>query len=211
MTGISRYFAMLKKTSPVAAFPGCALLIIASGRFSHAITVAGALIWVFGLTTLVIYTASKIFPRYGRTPLIFFLASFLAAAYLFILWLLSPLCALEIFFAVSLVPVFYMMSGVSKRLDALSAADSFFSSSFEAFSLGVLILAFALIREPAGFVSLSLPGGAQGSVMLFSFRVESFVPIQLLASSGGALLLLGYFWGLYKLMNKVQGGDKNAQ
>jgi len=211
MNGISRRFVLLKKVSPAAALPGCGLLIIASGRLSHAITVVGALVWVYGLTSLVIYTAAKFFPRHGRTTLISFLASFMASCYLFALWLLSPLCALESFFAVALVPVFYMASGVSKRFDALSAEDSFFSSFFEALSLGVLLLAFALIREPFGFLSLSLPGGAQGSVMLFFFRVESLLPIQLIASSGGALLLLGYFWGLYKSMNKVQEEDKDAQ
>ena len=208
MTDISRGFVSFKKISPVAALPGCGLLIIASERLSHAITVVGALAWVYGLTTLVIYAAAKIFPRHGRTALISFLASFMAGFYLFILWFLSPLCALESFFAVSLVPVFYMTSGAAKRFDVSSAVDSFF---FEAVSLGVLLLAFALIREPLGFVSLSLPGGTQGSVMLFSFNVEFLLPLQLIASSGGALLLLGYFWGIYKFMNKEQEGDKNAQ
>jgi hypothetical protein len=212
MTMSSRYNS-IKKISPAAVLPGGGLLIIASGRLAHAVIAVGALVWVYGLTSLVIYTAAKIFPRHGRAVLISFLASFMAAVYLFILWLLSPLCALETFFAVSLVPVFYMTSGVSKRFEALSAADSFFSfrEGFETFSLGVLLMAFALIREPLGFLSLSLPGGAQGSVLLFSFNVKSFLPVQLIASSGGALLLLGYFWGLYKFMNKVQEGDKNAR
>jgi len=209
MTGISRCLVLIKKISPAAVLPGCCLLIIASGRLSHAITVAGALAWVYGLTTLVIYAASKFFPRHGRTILISFLASFMAGCYLFILWLFSPLCALESFFAVSLVPVFYISSGASKRFNALSAEDSFFSSFFEALSLGVLLLAFAIIREPLSFVSLSLPGGPQGSVMLFSFDVESFLPVQLIGSSGGALILLGYFWALYKRMNKDLDGDKN--
>jgi len=208
MADISRGFVSFKKISPVAALPGCGLLIIASGRLSHAITVVGALAWVYGLTTLVIYAAAKFFPRHGRTTLISFLASFMACFYLFILWLLSPLCALESFFAVSLVPVFYMASGAAKRFDVSSAVDSFF---FEAVSLGVLLLAFALIREPLGYMSLSLPGGVQGSVMLFSFNVGFLLPVLLIASSGGALLLLGYFWGVYKFMNKEQEGDKNAQ
>jgi len=211
MTGISRSFVLLKKISPAAVLPGCCLLVIASGRLSHALTVAGALVWVYGLTTLVIYAAAKIFPRHGRATLISFLASFMAACYIFILWLLSPLCALESFFAVSLVPVFYIAAGPSKRFNALSAEDSFFSSFFEALSLGVLLLAFALIREPLGYVSLSLPGGLQGSVMLFSFGSESFLPVQLIGSSGGTLLLLGYFWALYKHINKNGDGEKNAR
>jgi len=213
MIGVSRCFAVMKKISPVAAIPGCGILIIASGRLSHAVTVVGALAWVYCLTTFVIYAAERFFPRHGRTALISFLASFMACFYLLILWLVSPLCALESLFSVSLVPVFYMASGVSKRFGDLSAMDSFFSSTegFEAVTLGVLLLAFALIREPFGFLSLSLPGGAQGSVMLFSFRQEWLLPVQLMASSGGALLLLGYFWGVYKFMDKAREGDKNAR
>jgi len=210
MSGISRNFVLIKKISPTAVISGCGLMIIASGRLSHALTVVGALAWVYGLTTLVIYAAANFFPRHGRTVLISFLASFMACFYLFVLWLLSPLCALEAFFAVSLVPVFYIASGVSKRFDDLSSMDSVFSfgEGFEAFSLGVLLLVFALIREPLGFLSLSLPGGVQGSVMLFSCKAESLLPVQLIASSGGALLLLGYFWGIYKFMNKNHAGDK---
>jgi len=211
MTGISRGFVLFKKISPVAALPGCGLLIIASGRLSHAIIAVCALALVYSLTTFVIYAAARVFPRHGRTALISFLASFMAAFFLILLWLISPICALESFFAVSLVPIFYMASGVSKRFDAYSAADSFFSPSFEGLSLGVLLIAFALIREPLGFLSLSLPGGAQGSVMLFSFSSESLLPVQLITSSGGALLLLGYFLGIYKYMNNDREGDKNAQ
>jgi len=230
---VTSHYHVLKKISPLAILPGGGLLIIASGRLAHAVAVVGALIWVYGLTSLAIYAsgiyasgklAGKIFPRHGRTVLFFFLASFMAGCYLFLLWLLSPLCALEVFFAVSLIPVFYIASGVSGRFDvgdnasgmaagkaAISAEDSFFSSFYEALSLGVLLLAFALIREPLGFVSLSLPGGAQGSVMLFSFNPEFILPIQLISSSSGALLLLGYFWGWNKLSNKVQEEDKNAK
>jgi hypothetical protein len=209
MTGISPDFALLKKISPAAALSGGGLLIIASGRLAHAVTAVGALVWVYGLTSFVIYAAAWLLPRHGRTPLISFLASFMAAFYLFVLWLLSPLCALESFFSISLVPVFYI--GVSKRSESFSAEDSLFSFSFEAFSLCVMLLAFALIREPLGFMSLSLPGGAQGSVMLFSFDVESLLPIQLIASSSGALLLLGYFFGLYNFIKNAREGDKNAQ
>jgi hypothetical protein len=199
--------ALLKKISPATTLPGCGLLIIASGRLSHAIVAAGALVWVYGLTSLVIYAAVRLLPRQGRTILISFLASFMAALYLFILWLLSPLCALETFFAVSLVPVFYMASGVSSRADSFTASDSFF---LEALSLCVLLLAFALIREPLGFVSLSMPGGSQGSVMLFSFNAQSFFFFFFAASSGGALLLLGYFFALYNY-NRAGRGDKNAK
>ncbi len=66
-----------------------------------------------------------------------------------------------------------------------------------------VLRAFALIREPLGFLSLSLPGGAQGIILLFSFEKEAFLPIHVIASSSGALLLLGYGIGLYRYFRSV--------
>jgi hypothetical protein len=198
--------ALFKNFTPLACLPGGGLLIMASGRLAHAITAAGALIWIYCLTSLIIYAGAKFCPQQGRTGLIAFLAAFVAAAYLFLLWLFSPLCALESFFLVSIIPLFYMASGVSKRFSPLNAGNSFFSSFFEALILGILIMIFAIIREPLGYVSLSLPGGPQGIILLFSFNIESLLPMHIIASSCGAFLLLGYFWGLYKYFK----GDKNA-
>lgn len=101
------------------------------------------------------------------------------------------------FFIISLVPVICMASGVLERFETQTLREKCFSSLSEALLLGLLIVIFALIREPLGYVSLSLPGGVQGSV-LFSFREESFLPVRLIASSSGALLLLGYFLALYR-------------
>jgi hypothetical protein len=211
MSGVSRCFALIKRLSPAAVLSGCGLLIIASGRLAHAVVICGALVWVYGLSSLVIYTSAKILPRRGRAIMISFLSSFMAAVYLFLLWLLSPLCAMESFFVVSFVPVLYIASGVSKRPDFLITEDPLVSIFMEALSLCVLLLAFALIREPLGFMSLSLPGGPHGSVMLFSFKTESLFPVQLIASSGGALLLFGYFFGLYNFVMNAQEVNKNAK
>ncbi|MCL2128108.1 MAG: hypothetical protein FWH38_07635 [Treponema sp.] len=192
-------------TFPLACFSGAGLLITASDRLAHAITAFGALIWVFCLLALAAHFGVKIFPRRGRSVLLVFLASFIAGIFLFLLWLLSPLCAMESFFTVSLVPLFCMVSGIYKRLETLSLADTLFVSFSEALVLGILIIIFALIREPIGFLSLSLPGGAQGIVLLFSFETESFLPVRLVAGSSGALLLLGYILGLYRYIKSSPG------
>jgi hypothetical protein len=70
--------------------------------------------------------------------------------------------------------------------------------------LGFLIIALALIREPLGFMTLSLPVG-EGPGMAELFREDdgtSLFPIRILASAGGALLLLGYGVALFRYLRK---------
>jgi len=179
---------------------GAALLIMASDRLAHAITVTGALIWVYALSSLAAYAGARFLPQRGRTLLLAFLTSFFAGTYLLLLWILSPLCALETFFVISLIPMFCMVSGVLKQLETQDIDDILLAFFSEAMILGTLIIIFALIREPLGYLSLSLPGGARGMILLFSFSTESFLPIHVIASSCGALLLLGYLLGLYRYL-----------
>jgi hypothetical protein len=185
-------------TSPLACLSGVALLFIASDRLAHAIIAAVALVWVYCLSSLTARIGARFFPRRGRRVLIAFLCSFVAGVFLLLLWIISPLCALESFFVISLVPMHCMALGIFKRLETISIEDTFFASLSPSLLLGALIVIFALIREPIGFLSLSLPGGAQGIIFLFTFNSDSFLPISLVAGSSGALLLLGYLLGLYR-------------
>jgi hypothetical protein len=191
-----------------ACLSGAALLIMASDRLAHAIAVVFALVWVYVLSALTAHSGARFFPRRGRMSVLIFLASFFAACYLLLLWLFSPLCALETFFVVSLIPMFCVFSGIFSRLETFSLKDALTSAVSESLILGALIVIFALIREPLGYSSLSLPGGAKGIVLLFSFDTESFLPLHLIAIPCGALLLLGYFLGLYRHFRKnaPQGG-----
>ena len=199
MNELSPSFRLLwRRTSPSACLSGAGLLIMASDRLAHAITVVGALLWVYCLSVLAVHAGSRIFPRQGRKALLAFLVSFVASFYLLLLWISSPLCALSMFFVISLVPVICMSSGIFDRVASKSLTEKMLVSFSEALMLGLLIAIFALIREPIGYMSLSLPGGTQGILLLFSFDSESFLPIRLISSSSGALLLLGYFVGLYR-------------
>jgi len=205
MNNSMQYRIFHSDAAPLICFSGAALLIMASDRLAHAITVAGALVWVYGLSSLALHAGARIFPQRGRTILLAFLASFFAGAYLLLIWMISPLCAMESFFVISFIPLFCMVSGVLKRFETFVLEDAFVESCSEALILGMLIAILALIREPFGFLSLSLPGGAQGTILLFSFKTESFLPIRLIASSAGALLLLGYFLGLYRYFRTQYG------
>ena len=189
-------------TSTVAWFSGGALLIMASDRLAHAIIALVALVWVYCLSILAVHAGARIFPRQGRAALLVLLVSFIASVFIFLLWLLFPLCALKMFFIISLIPVICLGSGIFERVDSLSLVEKTFASFSEAMMLGILLIIFSFIREPIGFLSLSLPGTAQGLFLLFSFESESFLPIHLVASSSGALLLLGYFFGLYRILKE---------
>jgi len=190
--------------SPLTCLLGGALLIMATDRFAHAIVVAGALVWVYCLTSLGVRGGAKIFPERGRTILITFVAFFMTSVYLWLLWLFSPICTMQTFFVISLVPVFCAGTVTFKRLENLSLVETVSTFAAESLVIGILILIFSLIREPFGFSSLSLPGGAQGIVLLFSFETKSVLPIRLIAGSSGALLLLGYSLGLYQYFKKPQ-------
>ena len=67
----------------------------------------------------------------------------------------------------------------------------------------LFIIIFAIIREPFGYSSLSLPGGSQGMVFLFYGDSQSVLPVRLITSSSGALMLMGYLMGLYRHFKKI--------
>jgi hypothetical protein len=192
-----------------ACLSGSALLIMASDRLAHAVTAAFALVWVYALSALAAHSGARFLPRRGRTAALVFLTSFFAGCFLLMLWLFSPLCALETFFVVSIIPMFCVFSQIFSRLETFRLKDALSSAVSESLILGALVVIFALVREPIGYSSLSLPGGARGIVLLFSFDTESFFPVCLIAIPSGALLLLGYLLGLYryfKVKNVPQEG-----
>jgi len=189
--------------SPLAALSGGGLLIMASLRFSYAIVVSVSLLWVCCLGVLVFRAAAKIFPKRGVAVCQIFLASLMTGLFLLLLWILCPVITLEVFFIVSLVPVFCVSSGIFKRVDSLDPIEALYRAWCETAVLSALILAFALIREPLGLASLSVPGGAQGIIFLFAAKRESLFPIRIIAASSGALILLGCGIGVYRHYRKI--------
>ena len=203
---MTRYRVFPGGASPLAFLSGAALLILATDRLAHAVIAAGALVWVYCLSSLAVYAGARILPRRNVSFLITFLCSFMAGAYLLLLWLLSPLCALETFFVVALTPIFCPETRIFRRLKTTGLGDTVLNALCEALFPSALIIIFAVIREPLGCLSLSLPGGAQGIILLFSFETESVFPMRIIASSSGALLLLGYSLALYRYFRREKYG-----
>jgi len=222
---LSRQYSFWGSLSPLGGLAGASLLIMASARLSWAITVAGSLFWVYGLTALTysfLFTnfGGKFFPVKGRAIVYTCIAAFFGSLYLFMFWLLCPFAALEVFMLLLLVPLFCAGSGITLLLSSAakksvtadgntryynvpekSNIDIFEYISIavsQAAFLAVLMIAFSIIREPLSYCSLSFPGTYRGMITIMYFNENSFFPIGIFSNSAGALLLLGYLVCLYQ-------------
>jgi len=211
MNGNLRRRVFLGDLSPFAFLSGGALLVIASDRLAHALTTLAALAWVYCLSALAAFGAGRFFPKRGGTVVFAFVASFAAGTFLLLLWFLFPLGAMQVFFVVSLVPAICAGSGLFRRVGDAGPIGALRIAFAEAMAAGSLVVALSLIREPLGFRSLSLPGGAQGIMLFYPFGEESPLFLRLLSGSFGALILLGYLLWLYrgaKAKRAVEGDDE---
>ena len=193
---------------------GAGLLVMASARLSWAITVAGGLFWVYSLTTItfaLLYSAAgnKILPKNGKTAVFTCLAAFFGSIYMFLFWILCPFAALENFILLLLVPMFCAGSGIVEQLSQEDTSPDLFEytsdAASKAASLSGLLIVFSIIREPLSYCSLSIPGTSSGMITIMYFKESAFFPVEIFASSAGALLLLGYIVCLYQYIKGNKG------
>jgi hypothetical protein len=206
--------------SPLGGLSGAGLLVMASGRLSWAIAVAGSLFWVYGLsvftyTFLLSAIKNNILPVKGRKALFVCLASFWGSIYLLMFWLLCPFAALEVFVLLLMVPLFCAGSGIIEQITSSGGNSNpdIFDNITEAVSqagiLAGLLVALSIVREPLAYSSLSFPGTSMGMIFIFQFNMPSFFPIEFFTNSAGAFLLLGYSICLYQhSKNAAFPGDK---
>jgi hypothetical protein len=135
---------------------------------------------------------------------VFFLSGVLNSSYLLFLFLLNPFLTLEIYLCCLLVPVHAYALRLAGRLENMEIEDALFKAASEVVSTGILIAALALIREPLGFGSLSLPGGSEGIVRFFVSGESACFPIRIFASSAGALILLGYGITFFNRLREIR-------
>ena len=215
---LSRQYSFWGSLSPLGGLTGAGLLVIASARLSWAVTVAGSLFWVYGLSTLAYAflsssLAPKFFPVYGRVQLFTCIASFFGSIYILLFWLLCPFAALEVFIPLMLVPLFCAASGIvqniplpeiqsesedKKQIITVDIFEHISNAVSQAVSLSILLIVFSILREPLSYSSLSFPGTYHGMVTIMYFRENAFVPIGIFSHSAGALILLGYVTCLYQ-------------
>jgi hypothetical protein len=183
--------------APLSSLAGAGLIIMASSRLAFAIICTGALIWVYGFTSLIYFSSQKLMPRRGKSVILLFLSSFVCGIYILCISFVNPLTIMGTCFFLFLVPPSGIGSGIFKRLEGLTTGEVFSRSLLEALVLGGIIIAMSLIREPLGLGSISFPGGVQGIVEI-SGEYEGFFPVRIFAVSGGGLLILGYGVSLFR-------------
>ncbi|MDR3167534.1 MAG: hypothetical protein LBT93_06285 [Treponema sp.] len=183
--------------APLSSLAGGGLFIMGSSRTAFALVVCGALLWVYGLSALGAYFFKPLFPRRGKIIILIFLSSFMASLYLLLLSLVNPLLVMGTSFLILLTPICCMGSGILFRLNSPDPAELLSRALLEALTLGGLILALALIREPIGFAALSLPGGIHGIIEIFNVEEGDFFPVRIISISAGGFFLLGYGLALF--------------
>ncbi|MDR2181980.1 MAG: hypothetical protein LBN92_04790 [Treponema sp.] len=177
--------------SPLTSLTGAGLMVIASGRVASALICAAALVWVYCFTVFAGKLGGAWFPRRGRDLTLLFLSALAAGLFMILLWVFDPVLSLESAFFIFLVPVVCTASGIYGRAADDDILEALSQALTEALVSGVLLLALALVREPLGYGSLSLPG--LGLVRFF--REE---PLRIFQAASGALILLGYGTALYR-------------
>jgi hypothetical protein len=180
---------------------GIALFIIAGSRFSYAIVAAGEIIWVSIISAFMNISPHGLRSKTKIRMLNVLISSFSGSLYLFLLYLLNPLLAMESCLICMLVPVFYVGSNFCISLENSSVDEIFQESLFELMALGGLTLVFSLVREPLGFATLTVPDGKRGIMELFNTEGLYPYPIQLISSSTGALFLLAYIMIMLRYIN----------
>lgn len=177
--------------SPLTSLTGAALLIIASGRIAFALTALFALFFVYVFALITVKLGASLFPQQGQNTVLLFLSSLFSSLFYILLWILDPVLTMECSFIIFLVPAVFVSSGLYSRVVEFDMLEIITQAIAESFILGMLILGAALIREPLGFGSISIPG----------FDIIRFVkeePLRFFQSSSGALVILGYGIAVYR-------------
>jgi len=193
--------------SPFSSLCGAGLIILSSSRFAFAIISAGAIIWVYALTALVFSSGRPIIPARGKMIILLFLSAFFCGFFMLLLGLFNPLLILGSGFFLFLVPPFILGSEFFENADGVDLFEVISRALLEAAVVGGIILALALIREPLGMGTLSLPGGPGGIIDLVdSNKNENFLFVRIFSVSSGGLLLFGYGIALFRYFREQYGG-----
>jgi hypothetical protein len=183
-----RFFSFLRR--PLVLLSGSGLLIIASRKTAFALVTTGALLWVYLISVAIFYAAKKLLPLHNKNIVAVFLTGLVSSLYLLLLFLTNPYMGMSLSLIVLLLPVLTINSSICTRFLNLDIQSALLRALSEALFWGTLVTALALIREPAGNMTLSLPGGDAGIIELG--LPGSAYAMRIMTVSAGALMLLGY-------------------
>jgi Na+-transporting NADH:ubiquinone oxidoreductase subunit NqrD len=210
--GITFLFKVFHR--PLAVLSATALLVVASSRFAFALIAAVNLAAVHALTLLIAGFLKKLafplqsggsialFPQKNRNIIYVFLANFVGCVLFFVYYCVMPFLAMETLFITLFVPIFVCSENIPEKYAALPLPLAIKQSFFESLSFGALSMAVALIREPLGYATLSLPGGPSGITELFNKDGRFPFTIEIAALSSGAFVLIGFIMVLFRILDR---------
>ncbi|MDR2865329.1 MAG: hypothetical protein LBV68_06965 [Spirochaetaceae bacterium] len=186
--------------SPFTLLNAAGIIIIASSRLAYALISVLAIIWVYSLSVLITNAAKNWFPKILNNLLSVFLFSLLAGIFYLFVYILNPFLAREVSLLIALVPTLCFASGICLRAENHAAHEALYLAFYESLGIGVFIIALSLIREPLGYGSLSVPGSLYAVYELFHLDMIFPIPLEIMAGSTGALLLLGYIFIILRMV-----------
>ncbi|MDR2509523.1 MAG: hypothetical protein LBC77_02635 [Spirochaetaceae bacterium] len=177
-----------------------ALIIFGTSRLAFAICAAAALVWGYVFSVTLIHSSKRFFPKsVFNNILSLCVFGFAAGLFQLFMELACPALAMETALIVLIVPALCFVGNIERRTERSPLLSAVTSAVLEAAGIGVFLVAFALIREPLGYGSLSLPGGLKGYYEIFSVDKSGF-PVRIISAPAGALLLSGYIFIVFKMI-----------
>jgi hypothetical protein len=189
--------------SPLMSLTGIALIVSASGRFSSAAIVFLLLAGIYTLALSIILFGKTIIPARYKTALVIAIVTFISSLFFLIVELIHPVTALELNLIIFLIPIVFLSSKIVQRIDHLSVGEGIALGMKEALMLGGIILVVALIREPLGYGTLSIPF-VGSMVKLLPDAIRERTALQVFASPVGGFILSACLIALIRLLSPRQ-------
>lgn len=195
---------------PLPGLAGLAFLFCASSRFSHALVAGAALVLTYAASAPLCRIAAEASPGRASRFLAVPISTFVAAVFALALSLASPALAAQTGWSVACAPAVFSASGFVRRTEDRELAALPGAGALEALFLFLAAAALALIREPFGFGTLTLPS-LSGAVAVLGSDSSSFASARLLSTSVGSLALCGYALAFALKLVRDGGGEGDGR
>jgi hypothetical protein len=199
---------------PLTTLSAVALVVVASSRLAYAIIALINMVFVYLLTVFISETLKRVrlfkqskheiwlFPKNNQKLVYLFLSNFTGCLFFFVHYCISPLLAMETLFIALFVPIFAYLEEIGGKYSDLPLLHAAKNCFFESIYLGFLTIIIALIREPLGYATLSLPGGNGGIIELFNKDGTFPFTIEIISLSSGAFLLIGFIMVVFRILDR---------
>ncbi len=185
--------------SPLMSLSGLALIAAASSRLSYSLQAWLLLFCVYGFTLPIIKWGKPIIPEKYKTAITIMTVTFAASLFYLFMSMINPVSALELNFIVFLVPVTFLGSRIVERTDHLPPEEGVIRGLKEVLTLGGIIAAVSIIREPLGYGTLSFPF-ASSTVNILSDAIQERAVLQVFAAPAGGFILTACLIALVRLV-----------